>query len=212
MSENLISRAATGLGLASNVPSDNALFAAVGRFVIQYALAEGCVHALARKLSGLSDKKARIIFGGMRVSDLTGRMRQLLLLQDASGKRMADVTDCLDQIDAIATKRHNLVHRGGHYIKGVMEVSNWLTAKSVATAEFEEYTEDMLGAMEIDCAVIAARLFYITHPSRGKGKPKSYLKFLYEPWRHKPRAPKNEKKRLQKARKARQPAPQSSQA
>jgi len=54
------------------IESDTSHYEAVGRFVTTFATAEAAVHMLARKLSGLSDAKARIIFGGMR---LTGYCR-----------------------------------------------------------------------------------------------------------------------------------------
>jgi hypothetical protein len=44
-------------------------FEALGRFVTAYATAESGVHILARTLSGLADEKARIVFGGMRLTD-----------------------------------------------------------------------------------------------------------------------------------------------
>jgi hypothetical protein len=40
---------------------DTPYFAAVGRFIVEYAAAEAAAHLLARHLSGLSDEKARII-------------------------------------------------------------------------------------------------------------------------------------------------------
>ena len=52
------------LGLAKG--SDKTHYEALGRFVASFANVEGIVHVLARKVSGLSDEKARILFGGMR--------------------------------------------------------------------------------------------------------------------------------------------------
>lgn len=74
---------------ATNVPpieSDTPHFEAVGRFITSYAAAEGAVHMLARRLSGLSDEKARIIFGDMRLGDLSKRIRQMMRLDKLDSK------------------------------------------------------------------------------------------------------------------------------
>jgi hypothetical protein len=59
-------------------------FAKVGRFIVAYAAAESMMHMLARHLSGLDDRKARIIFGGMPLRDLTERVRQMMTSTEQS--------------------------------------------------------------------------------------------------------------------------------
>jgi hypothetical protein len=59
-------------------PENEPYFAALGRFIVSYAMAEHQVHLLARHLSRLSDAKGRIIFSSMRLSDLSERVRGLL--------------------------------------------------------------------------------------------------------------------------------------
>jgi hypothetical protein len=52
----------------SQIPrEDTPYFAALGRFITQYAAAEAGVHLLCRHLSGLSDDKARALISGMRL-------------------------------------------------------------------------------------------------------------------------------------------------
>ena len=56
---NILYRALMGKLPSPIAGDDDAHFAALGRFVVQYASAEAMVHMLARKLSGMSDEKAR---------------------------------------------------------------------------------------------------------------------------------------------------------
>jgi hypothetical protein len=56
--------AAQALGLINPPSNDKTHYEALGRFLASFANAEGVLHVIARKLSGLSDEKARILFGG----------------------------------------------------------------------------------------------------------------------------------------------------
>ncbi|HEX7563032.1 MAG TPA: hypothetical protein VF396_07220, partial [Bradyrhizobium sp.] len=62
-------------GAVPEIKPDTPHYEALGRFVTTFATAEAAVHLLARHLSGLSDEKARIIFGGMRLPDISDIIR-----------------------------------------------------------------------------------------------------------------------------------------
>jgi hypothetical protein len=67
-----------------NKPEEDKFFAAFGRFIASYALAEAAFHIAARHFSGLPEGKARAILGGMRISDLIEKLRALIADEDAS--------------------------------------------------------------------------------------------------------------------------------
>src|ERR1035437_8868002 len=113
--------------LEPSISNDTPHFEAVGRFISSFASAEAAAHALARKLSGLSDKKARIIFGGMRLGDITDRIRGMMLADAIAENTYADIDSCLTQLNCIADQRHKLVHRSTMYLADKLIVSNVLT-------------------------------------------------------------------------------------
>jgi hypothetical protein len=108
----------------STVPEDEPYFAALGRFIASYALAEQQVHLLARHLTRLTDAKARIVFSGMRLGELSERIRGLLKVTKATAKRYNEIDHCLQQLDLIAPQRNNLVHRFVRYSEGKIIVTN----------------------------------------------------------------------------------------
>ena len=68
------------------IKEDDKYYAAIGRFIVAYASAESTIHQIARKLSRLKENRARILFGGMRIGDITTRMRALLKISNRSIK------------------------------------------------------------------------------------------------------------------------------
>src|SRR5690348_5317017 len=78
-----------------------AYFESLGRLVAAYAAAEASVHQLVRKLSSLSEEKARIIFAGMRLGDLSERIRGIIRLYPDIIENSDEVEPCLVQLDII---------------------------------------------------------------------------------------------------------------
>src|SRR5580704_12269480 len=114
MSEDdpLVRRAtAQALGLINPPSNDRTHYEALGRFLASFANTEGILHAVARKLSGLSDEKARIVFAGMRLTDVTDRIRNFMQLDKANKSKQletfADIEECLLQLNHISGRRHN---------------------------------------------------------------------------------------------------------
>jgi hypothetical protein len=128
--------------------SEPGYFAELGRMITAYAEAEAGVHFLARHFSGLPDAKARAIFGGMRLSDLTERIRQMMRIDETTGNIYREVDDCLVQLVVIADQRHKLVHRMVDYTGTSLSVSNPLTTKSLAAVERDVFSHSDLGKYE----------------------------------------------------------------
>lgn len=163
MSEDLLIQrgAAEALGLTAS--NEKTHYEALGRFVVAFASAESAVHLIARKLSGLSDQKARVVFGGMRLADLIDKTRGFIQLGRSEGledEAFEDAEICLTQLKHIALRRHNLIHRGATYFAGTFLVSNSLLAKHLSKIETETISERMLGDMAVDCSAIFLRLHY----------------------------------------------------
>lgn len=146
-------------------PDESALYEAIGRFITAFAGAEAGVHLIARKLSRLDDEIARALFAGMRLSDMTERVRALLRIVPENGAKAilsieatAIVEACLDQLKAISGRRHNLVHRvTGCGVTGIF-VTNIMVSKSFDNSETETYTLPELTAMTADCEDIFNQL------------------------------------------------------
>ena len=137
---------------------DDPYFAALCRFIVSYASTEHEVHGLARRLSRVTDVKGRVIFSGMRLGDLTERIRGLLRVTKASARIYDEVDACLRQLGDIADERNKLVHRFVLSRKQQILVTNLPIAKSTASAEIETLTLSDLESMDLDCLAIRLRL------------------------------------------------------
>jgi hypothetical protein len=174
-----------GLGIAN--PEDIPYYAEVGRFIVQYAKAEAAVHILARKLTGLNDDPARIIFSGMRLDDLATRVRGLMRISTANAHIFHDVDACLTQLDVISKQRSKLVHRHVEYADGAMQVTNAFIAKSLENVEKDVFTPEDLTAMMTDCGTINLRLLLASGLTWNLGD--EVREVLYWPWRYTPPRP-----------------------
>jgi hypothetical protein len=182
--------AADDLGLIT--PSDKSHYEALGRFIAAFATAESALHVIARKLSGLSDDKARAIFGGMRLADITDRIRHFMNLDRANGTAddamFSDIEACLEQLGHISSHRHNIVHRGATYFGGAFIVTNSMIAKTLASIESEAVSEKTLRHMALDCSIIFLRLL---QTGKLTVKNDQWLTLLRQrPWLYKPPPPK----------------------
>jgi hypothetical protein len=154
------------LGLTDPPSTDKTHYEALGRFIASFANVEGVLHVIARKLSGLNDDKARLVFGGMRLTDIIDRIRSFLHLDQADGKSdetFHDIEACLEQLGHISSRRHNIVHRGATYFEGTFIVTNSMIAKTLAGIESELVSERTLKDMALDCDVIFLRLVAISN-------------------------------------------------
>jgi hypothetical protein len=189
MTDDSVSYAAGLLNfLKTAVPpsEDQPYFAALGKFITAYAIAEHQVHLLARRLTRLNDAKARIVFSGMRLGDLAERIRGLLRVTKATTKRYNEVDACLQQLDLIATQRNNLVHRFVLYKHGQIEVTNITISKSIDTFEIQKFTIADFENMDSDCSSITIRLRIICG---GTEASPELRKWARGPWRYKPPQP-----------------------
>jgi hypothetical protein len=162
-------------------------YAAFGRFIIAYANVETMVHQVARKLSGLSDEKARVIFGGMRMSDVTIRIRALLKISKRSDRSRNDIESCLAQFDIIGTERDKMVHRYTILEKDSLRISNMMTSKSILSYEQDNFTIPTLQALRRDCMAISLRLapLVVSNPVRTV-LDRQIQKDVRAPWQYKP--------------------------
>ena len=185
------SAAAEDLGLYDPPTDDKTHYEALGRFLASFANAEGAVHAIARKLTGLSDDKARILFGGMRLADVIDRIRSFIQLNSAKPEDFfPDVESCLEQLGHISRRRHNIVHRGATYFGGQFIISNSMIAKTLAGIESEIISQKTLQQMHLDCGAIFLRLIYFADP---KPPNDSWLNTLRRrSWLYKPPPPNTE--------------------
>jgi hypothetical protein len=215
MSDDPLAKFATARLLGLITTNDKTHYEALGRFIASYASAEGAAHAVARKLSGLSDEKARLVFVNMRLADLIDRIRSIIEFElnrtsVFPTENLKDVGVCLDQLHHITTRRHKLVHRGATYFSGALISSNAMIAKTLASSEMETIAQKTLDNMQLDCGAIFLRLIYIAQDDR---KNDSFLQELRQrPWRYKPPPPKNKNLRRRKDSGSPLPQPRASRA
>ena len=69
-------------------------FSELGRMVTTYARAEAAVHLLAGRVSGFPDAEVRARFSGMRLSDLTKRVRQMMRTNETPAKVSQETPRC----------------------------------------------------------------------------------------------------------------------
>jgi hypothetical protein len=186
---------AATLATAALSQNETRYFAELGKMITAYARAEAGVHFLARYLSGLPDTKARAVFGGMRLSDLTERIRQMLRIDKRPDGIYQEVDACLVQLSVIADQRHKLVHRMVEYAGSHLSVSNALTAKSLATIEADVFSERDLRNMQLDCGTIFLRLLRVIAPDIHV-EDAEVDALVRAPWRYKPpKRPSGKKRR-----------------
>lgn len=194
---------------APEIKLDTPHYEAIGRFVTSFANAESAVHMLARNLSALPDAKARIIFGGMRLPDLTEIIRQMGRIDQLPDVRYSEIDSCLTQLNHIGTRRHSLVHRSSNFFDGKLMVSNILTSKVATASELEVFDIQLLSDMQSDCSRILLRLRYVAEGEKFADELITLVKAMkQEPWRYKHIPPKtpNLKSRDKSSKTPRQPS------
>jgi hypothetical protein len=192
-----------GSGLLSDLgkppppPEDIPYYEALGRFIVAYAECEIAIHQLARRLTGIKDNRARVLFAGMRIGDVATRTRALLSLSRRALKTKETVEACLKQFDIIGTQRDKMVHRATDYASGAFSVTNIMTSKSALVHERDLFTIVDLRNLRRDCIIISIRLTHTAFPFLGKKRHREFLNFARGPWRYRPAPPKNPKRQSQ---------------
>lgn len=179
------------------LPKENVpYFAAIGKLFIECAAIEAEIHIMVRKLSGMSDQKARITLGGMRTNDLQERLRKLLKLRKQPITTSL-VEGCLQQLKNIDTARDKFAHRSVHYYKDHLYVTNKLTVKSKEMEEIDKFSLGQIANMLMDCSKILLRLDYVRKCKFSDTPPthlSALLQFLIsQPWQYTPPRPAQKK-------------------
>lgn len=168
-----------------------ALYAVIGRLVVEYARAETYVNLLARHLLG-NDHAGLIVFSGMRLGDLTDRIRGMLRVNQATEQDCADIDACLVQLDLIGKVRQKLTHRYvGLQAPELIQTHNLYTAKTPEGEEIAEFTPGQLNEMISDCIRIRRRILRHTdgEARRRERHDPDWIPKLFAPWRYRPLAP-----------------------
>jgi hypothetical protein len=156
-------------------PDDAEYYEAFGRFISSYSGAENAIHHLLRHVSRISETKARLLFGGMRVADVCARIKALLPGWRRSSKTRTAIETCLKQFDVIGRQRDKLVHRYIIFSGNGLQVSNQITSKTIFGYERDHYTLIDIRNMTIDCMVVTLRIYRIILPSLRRPNDKAFL-------------------------------------
>lgn len=191
-------------------PEDEPYYAAIGRFIVQYAACEGAVHMLARRLSKIKDDRARLLFGGMRTGDVIDRIRAMWRFRKHSAASTQELESCLSHYDVMGTCRDKIAHRFTSYKSGSILVSNLLTAKNLVHAEQDIFSLEDLTNLYSDCIRLYLRFEDIYQAKWMKSPHDAMMrKIVRIAWRYTPPAPKNEKRRSRRSRRSREHQRQS---
>jgi hypothetical protein len=168
-------------------PHEDRAFAAFGRFIASYALAEAGLHIAVRFFSGMTDKKARKVFSGSRNKDIIIVLRHFVSETDKS----TDIEDILSHLNKITEARNQFVHRLIVYDpqKGLC-VTNHLTSETGEIQEPKIFIVSDLDAMAHDCRLMFGRLvLHCDKTEELKHVGEFTLLGLYAPWQYKPLPP-----------------------
>lgn len=164
-------------------------FAALGKFIVSYAAAETALHLLARKLSGMNEKKARIVFGGMGLGEIKEKVKKLLAMRRMKKNIYDMAINAIDQLNHIKEQRNKLVHERVSYHKGKLHVTDFYVAKSELQVKIKEFSLKELKDFESDCRTIHVRLEVIRRPQVLGNAVFENVKLLHSPWLYKPPQP-----------------------
>lgn len=199
--------------LAEQQQDDTPYFAALGKFVVEYAGAEIALHEWVRKLSDLSPEKAEIVFGKMRRKDVADRINLLMKLEKIDDEKIEFVERCIKQLEIIAVERGKLVHNLVtveqpilfSFIGKHIKVQNPL--KNTKQAQLDQrsiFTLEHITEMSFDCTVIHLRILSLMYPQILEGKSAEQTSYIRCAWLYKlpqPNAPQSKPLKARKARK-----------
>jgi hypothetical protein len=167
-------------------------YALLGMFIEHYARVERTVHLLFRYCTGTMDDIARIVAGGMRLSDLIKGISQLAASRGLGDEFKTEIDACFNQLSAISKLRDVLVHRGTiPQDDGDLISTNLYTAKTREAVEVLRISpEDIADAIN-DCLVLRMRLERLTFPPGHWARSADASEILCRPWLYKHRQPVN---------------------
>lgn len=167
---------------------DTPYFAALGRFIASYSVADNVAFGFAVHISGLEQNQGRVMLNSMRLGEVAQRIRGLLRLKiPETDPHYIEVDACLTQLDTIAAQRNKMVHRVVSFSKeqNALYVSNMYTAKSLDNIEWHVLSLEQLSEMQSDCRRITLRLMYAMDEELEKKDTVGFLDWLHLPWRYK---------------------------
>jgi hypothetical protein len=154
-----------------------------GKFISLFSMIETFAHVVFRYVANLDDKKSRAIIGGMRLIDVTGILLRLTELSEADIKKKTELRVLLNQLNAIATLRHALIHRGATVIGSQITSMNSLTAKTVESIEELTFELEDIKSATSDLTRIGFRLWLFIGLKPALTDDDS--KEIFSPWRYK---------------------------
>lgn len=170
-------------------PGEKQYFEEVGRFITAYAKAEAAAHMNLRKFSMVSDQVGRLLFSGLRISDSSKKLRDMVLL-NADEKTAKEVTSLLDQLDIISEERNRLVHYSSDYVHEMgLVTSNKFTVRSEAHLIERTFSLLELQNMTLDCMQIFIRFLsvYLNQDNPSERHPWLHKRALPNGWQKQPR-------------------------
>jgi hypothetical protein len=160
---------------------------ALGRFVDSYAHTESLVHLMFPRLAKLDRTVAMAIKGSMRLGELTGLTKRIMVARKWPPEDRKEVADALDHLNSISSFRDSVLHRGAELEKdGTLLSTNAATLKAIDLLEFVTFNVSDIDNATADLRQIRTRLILVTYKRHLKNYTPESVQAVRVPWRYKP--------------------------
>jgi hypothetical protein len=156
-----------------------------GLFVAQFAEVENHCYWMFHRNCGLDDDVSRALIGGENLAKVVRLLGTIFRKGDFTPEQKKEMQTIIDQINAISTLRHSLVHRGPMIGRDEIRIMNRLTAKSADAIEVVKLNISHVKDAIVDLSVICLRLEILQHPGLRNSLYRKHLEVVDAPWRYK---------------------------
>jgi len=179
---------------------------ALGEFVHRFSGVEAMLHQQFHKFAKIPHDVANVIKREMKLAELISLIKPLLEIYEFDEKEKTRVSNCLKQLEHLATFRNRVLHRGAILVGKKITTTNIATMKSLDSYEEANFTIKDLRNANADLRKIWFRLLIENRNVQLKQMAlESYGNSPWRPWRYKPVQLTNPLRRFRKEPQARPP-------
>ncbi len=175
-------------------------WAALGKFLHRYALAEATLNQVLRICANVTDDHAKALFSGTRVTSAISFIRRI---HEADGKKLSPWLDrAFPKLSELTSARDEILHQGFALEGDKIIVSN--RDRTLPRQAFERPygINDLLNLERDSCVAHAClNMFWLEaeYPKEPKAMVERERQIALTPWLHTPPQPAPKKRKTQKA-------------
>lgn len=184
---------------------------ALGSFVSKFSQVECTLQTVLWTIARVSDATGKAVFSGVRPDQALSYLNRIADAEKWPAERKANLTLIADRLGPITKLRNDLLHYGATWHEqDVWQVSNATFAHIPDKLRVVQVPLSALREAGHDLMKIEHHLIHFAwSDSIPEDSKRHYEKMLASAWRYKPLSPTARPRMSQKARKGRQPPPQS---